>query len=704
MNDFVTKKITLTLDVISPYLENDLKSLRKLLNSLYNTFINDVTNEFLYNSIDNFINIDTKTDLNCTLEIGSRVLNSLSLDNFIESLEKILSIDKDIKWETSLLSSGQIEMLKKFNLTEKYLSKNETIVSSFQEIVNTHEDKIALKCNDATLTFKQLDILSNKFANFLNLKLDIDRTKPIALMLENGFYRYISVYGILKFGGYYLPFETNMEMGRVSQLLNEAQCQVLFINKKQLNDFKDNISNNIEIICIEDIDFNFFNEDYLVTNVSSDSLAHMIFTSGSTGKPKGVRLEHLGIVNLCKFVGKNFYLTENDISVSLMAFSFDGCGIDLFVYLLNGVSVICLPDRNIIARNPEEINRICNENGVSVLMLPTAMAELFIYQKNTSLRLLLCGGEKLSIENYDNISYKIYNLYGPTECTIFSTFYQVKKDEKDIPIGKPIDNTKIYIVDTYGRILPQGAIGEVCISGYGVAREYYLDEEKTKNKFITLKNLNGNSERVYKTGDFAYWNEDGNIIYCGRKDEQVKFCGYRVELNEIKECVKKYPQINDCTIIFDKSSENPLIIAFYTSNSPIDTSSIIEHISKTLPNYMIPKRWIRVNDIPYTINGKIDKSKLLNILDNLNKTNNCTNELAQANLIKQKLINMFCSILKLNPLDIDLDDSFFILGGNSLLVLKLQCMIKNEFNLELLLEDLYEQSTINQLYDIISNN
>lgn len=702
MNNLITKKIMFPLDIISPYLENDAKFLRKLLNSLYNTFINDITSEFLQNSMNNFINIEINSS--CILEIGSSVLNNLSLDNFVESLEKILSVDKDTQFQTSLLSNRQIETLKKFNLTEKYLSGNETIVSAFQKVVDTHKNKIALKCNHDTLTFKQLDILSNKFANFLKFKLDIDKKKPIALMLENGFYRYISVYGVLKFGGYYLPFETNMEMGRVLQLLNESKCQVLFINKKQLDDFKDNIPNNIEIICVEDIDFNCLNEDYSITNVSSNSLAHMIFTSGSTGKPKGVCLEHRGIVSLCKCVGRKFHLNENDISISLMAFSFDGCGIDLFVYLLNAASVICLPNRNIISRNPKEINRICNENDVSVLMLPTAMAELFIYQKNTSLRLLFCGGEKLSIENYDNISYQICNIYGPTECTIFNTFYEVKKGEKNIPIGKPVDNTKIYMIDTYGRILPQGAIGELCISGYGVAKGYYLDEKKTKNKFVTLKNLNGEPERIYKTGDFAYWNEYGNVIYCGRKDEQIKICGYRVELNEIKECARKYPQINDCTVIFDKSAENPSIIAFYTSDIPIETSSIIEFISKTLPSYMVPKRWIKVNDIPYTINGKVDKFKLLNILDNLNQTNNCINELVEANSIQQKLINMFCNILKLNPLDIDFNDSFFILGGNSLSVLKLQYMIKNEFNIELLLEDIYEQSTINQLYDIISNN
>lgn len=702
MNNLITRKIIFPLDVISPYLKNDAELLRKLLNSLYNNFTNDITSEFLQNSVNNFINIEI--DSNCTVEICSKVLNNLSLDNFIESLEKILSVDKNTQFETSLLSNRQIETLRQFNLTEKYLSKNETIISAFQEVVNAHENKIALKCNDDTLTFKQLDILSNKFANFLNLNLDIDKEKPIALMLENGFYRYISVYGVLKFGGYYLPFETNMEMGRVSQLLNESQCQVLFINKKQLNDFKDNISNNIEIICVEDIDFDSFNEDYSITNVSSDSLAHMIFTSGSTGKPKGVCLKHRGIVSLCRCVGRKFNLTENDISISLMAFSFDGCGIDLFVYLLNAVLVICSPNRNIISRNPKEINRICNENDVSILMLPTAMAELFIYQKNTSLRLLLCGGEKLSIENYDNISYRICNIYGPTECTIFSTFYEVKNYEKNIPIGTPVDNTKIYMIDKYGRILPQGAIGELCISGYGVAKGYYLDEKKTKDKFITLKNLNGELERVYKTGDFAYWNEDGNIIYCGRNDEQIKICGYRVELNEIKEYARKYPQINDCTVIFDKLAENPSIIAFYTSDVPIESSSIIEFISRTLPNYMVPKRWIKINDIPYTINGKVNKFKLLNILDNLNETNDYINELAETNPIQQKLINMFCNILRLNSSDIDFNDSFFILGGNSLSILKLQYMIKNEFNIELLLEDLYEQATINQLYDIINNN
>ncbi|MEM5622378.1 AMP-binding protein, partial [Bacillus thuringiensis] len=260
----------------------------------------------------------------------------------------------------------------------------------------------------------------------------------------------------------------------------------------------------------------------------SNDMAYIIYTSGSTGKPKGVVVEHQSVINLCFWHQEYFQVTEQDNSTQYAGFGFDASSWEILPYILKGATLHIIPHE--IRLDMQRLNAYYEQNEISISFLPTPVCEQFIELENNSLRVLLTGGDQL--RKYKKNGYRLFNNYGPTENTVVTTTGEISKVETNIPIGKPIANTKVYILDAQEHLQPIGVIGELCISGAGIARGYWQKEDLTKERFIANPYQQG--EIMYRTGDMARWLPDGSIEFLGRNDHQAKVRGYRIELAEIE--------------------------------------------------------------------------------------------------------------------------------------------------------------------------
>ena len=353
-------------------------------------------------------------------------------------------------------------------------------------------------------------------------------------------------------------------------MLEDSNSPILITSKELV---AKEVESNLQakVLDIHNIDLSEDKQLKLEINISPDDPAYVIYTSGSTGKPKGVIIKHISLINICMWHIKEFNVTENDNCTKYAGVAFDASVWEIFPTILAGASLHIIPDE--IKLNLGQLNNYYNNNQITVSFLPTQFAEIFMRTDIKHLKTLLIGGDKL--KNYLPQKYNIVNAYGPTETTILATTFRVDKKYDNIPIGKPVSNYKVYIVDNSNKLKPIGFSGEICISGIGLAKGYLNREQLTKEKFITNpfateeQGKNG-YDRLYKTGDLGRWLPDGNIEFLGRKDFQVKVRGYRIELGEIENKIKSCAYIRGNTVIARTSSDGQkYLCAFYTKKEDL---------------------------------------------------------------------------------------------------------------------------------------
>jgi acyl carrier protein len=336
----------------------------------------------------------------------------------------------------------------------------------------------------------------------------------------------------------------------------------------------------------------------------------LLYTSGTTGKPKGVMLTHANLVNFSTWFKHQYELTERDNVAAYASYGFDACLMDLYPTLLSGASVHIIPEE--MRLDLPALNQYFNEHQVTVAFMTTQLGRQFAESMdNHSLRTLTTGGETLvPVEPPENFLF--YNAYGPTECTIFSTLYQVDRLYDRVPLGKPLTNTAIYIIDKHGRLSPIGAAGELCIAGRQVAKGYLNRPDLTEEKFVTNPFRNDpDYARMYRTGDIARYLPSGDIDFIGRRDFQVKIRGFRVELTEIEGRIRMYPGITDAAVVAkDAPAGGKCAVAYIVANTPVDTSVLNAFIEEALPPYMVPAATMQLEKIPLNPNGKVDRNKL----------------------------------------------------------------------------------------------
>nr|WP_262493035.1 non-ribosomal peptide synthetase [Myroides guanonis] len=617
----------------------------------------------------------------CTALFDKTTIDRM-LSQYQELLVSIVSnITLPINNISMLTQEEKHQLLDVFNNTDVAYPLDKTVVDLFTEQVKRTPNAIAVVYEQGELTYKELDNHSNQLAHYLLSNNNISTDSLIGVVLDRSEWLIISFLAILKTGAAYVPIDPNFPEERKTYIKKDSNCSII-VDTLLLEAFKEDSSS--------------YSDDLPEINISPDNLAYVIYTSGSTGKPKGVMIEHRNLVHLCFWHRLAYSVTAKSRSTLFSGVGFDASVWEIYPYLLFGASLYPISEK--FHYDLDKFSNFLIEHAITHTYMPTLLCESFV-DKEISLPniIVLTGGEVLHLNKSSDIT--IYNNYGPTETTVVATNYKVLNTPTPmvkIPIGKPINNTQVYIMNEVQNLLPIGVVGELCIGGLGVARGYLNQEELTNEKFIV--NPFKEDERIYKTGDLARWLPDGNIEYIGRKDDQIKIRGYRIELGEIENVLSSLPGVTQCCVLAKEDTHGAKrLVGYVVTNGDFNKEILQNHLKRSLPEYMVPQLWVTLEEMPLTSNGKLDKKSLP---DPDNSELSSEEYVAPRNETEAQLAEIWQNLLGLEQVGIH--DNFFELGGHSLLATRLVSMIRQELSIEISIRDVFEYTTISELSTQIS--
>ncbi len=566
------------------------------------------------------------------------------------------------------------QLLISFNDTESPYPKDKTIMDLFEEQVAKTPDAIALVYGNKEFTYNELNAKANEFGHYLREKQLINAEDLIGIKLERNDSMLVVLLGILKSGGAYLPIDMDYPSERIAYMLADSKCKLL-IDEEVLKEF--NALNNLS-------------QENLSTINTANNLAYVIYTSGSTGNPKGVMIEHSNAVAFISWCKEEFSNSRFDTVFAVTSICFDLSIFELLYTLCIGKKIRLLSNALAV---PQYLD---TKEDILLNMVPSAVGALLNEQVDFSqVKVLNMAGEPIPekyLASLDIEAMEIRNLYGPSEDTTYSSIYQITNRNVPILIGHPIANTQFYILNSALQPQPIGVLGEIYISGKGLARGYLHKADLTAEKFI--ENPFAKGERMYKTGDLGKWQNDGNIEFLGRIDDQVKIRGYRIELGEIENTLEKHPDIASACVLAHKNSDGQNeVVAYFVGEKTVPVADLRKFIGESLPSYMIPAHWIKIDQMPLTPNGKIDKKKLP--APEAQEIASDVEYITPRNEREEKLLAIWQEVLKKDKISVL--DNFFELGGNSLKALKVHSLILKTTHLPLKLQDIYHNPTIEAL-------
>jgi len=626
----------------------------------------------------------------CLKLFSNETIQRLS-SHYIKILDNI-SRNTEIKLiEIDILSEQERnQILYEFNNTKVDYPKDKTIHELFEAQAEKTPGNIAVVFKDKKLTYRELNEKANSLARVLRDK-GIKADSIVGIMVERSLEMIIGIMGILKAGGAYLPIDPSYPKERIEYMLEDAKAELLIADNKYVGSVE--LSNEIININSEK-SYSVHCENLNTVNGFSD-LAYVIYTSGSTGNPKGVMIEHKQVVNFIHGIVRETNMNSYNSILCMTTICFDIFVLETTVPLTQGLKVVIVSeeDRN----NGDKLGEILEKNNVEIIQgTPSSINALLDSNRFVSatkgVKVMLIGGEKLQLslleKLYVNSDIKIYNVYGPTEATVWATIKFINKGE-EITIGKPMSNVKVYIVNN-NKLSPIGIPGELCIAGYGLARGYLNELDLTAEKFVESPFEPG--AKMYKTGDLARWMPDGDIEFLGRIDNQVKIRGFRIELEEIENKLLQNEDIKQAVVLINDGKDNDrYICAYVVSEREIGNLDLKNYLRKSLPEYMIPTYFIQLEKMSLTHNGKIDRKALPKVDFELfsNKYE------APRNEIEEELAKMWSGILGIEKIGIN--DNFFELGGHSLKAITLSAFIHKRINLKVSLKDIFDNPTIKEL-------
>ncbi|MGA9381124.1 MAG: amino acid adenylation domain-containing protein, partial [Phormidium sp.] len=593
-----------------------------------------------------------------------------------------------------LTTQERHQLLIEWNNTQTDYPVDKCLHQLFEEQVEKTPDAVALVFEEQQLTYAQLNIRANKLAHYLRYE-GVGADVLVGICVERSIEMIVGILGILKAGGAYLPLDPEYPRERLHFILEDAGISLLLTQSfllEQLPHIEPKPLN--QILCLDELTFS----EELTSNpqlqTTADHLAYVIYTSGSTGKPKGVMIEHRAIVNLSWIWAQTFQVQSSSRLLQFGSFSFDLSVAEIATSLVSGASLY-LEDKETLLPSQTLVDFLL-EHRITHSFLSASALSVLPEADLPDLQCLTVGGEACppQLASFWGLGRQFYNCYGPTESTVTAAIALIQPNGEKPPIGKPVSNLRIYILDKKNQPLPLGIPGELCIAGVGLARGYLNRPDLTEEKFIEV-NLCGQIERIYKTGDLARYLPDGNIEYLGRIDNQVKIRGFRIELGEIEAILIQHPQVQSSVVIarVDNPGEKRLV-AYLVSDSEVTptTNELREYLKAKLPEYMIPSAFVFLLTLPLTPNGKIDRRALkAPDFDNAHTEN----YVAPRTPIEEILTHLFSQVLKLNQVGIY--DNFFELGGHSLLATQLISRIRSHLQVELPLRSLFSAPTITEL-------
>ncbi|BCL39537.1 non-ribosomal peptide synthetase/type I polyketide synthase [Nostoc sp. MS1] len=622
------------------------------------------------------------------------------LSHFQTLLQAVVSEPKQHLRSLPLLTPAQShQLLVEWNDTQTDYPEDKCIHELFEQQVQRHPDAVALVFANQQITYHQLNCRANQLANYLK-SLGVGADMLVGLCVERSIEMIVGLLGILKAGGAYVPLDPEYPQERLSLMLEDAQVSVLLTQQSLLARLP---QHHAKLVCL-DADVHLiakYSQDNLIADVQPSNLAYVMYTSGSTGQPKGVEVVHRGINRL--LFGVNYAdFDATQVFLQLAPISFDASTLEIWGALLHGAKCVLFPGT--IPTSPTLGNEI-KKHGVTILWLTAALFNSIIDDDEKALlgiKQLLVGGEALSVAHVQRAlqalpETQIINGYGPTESTTFTCCHPIPREidatTESIPIGRPIGNTQVYILDKHLQPVPVGVPGELHIGGAGLARGYLNRRELTKEKFIPHPWSDAPDARLYKTGDLVRYLIDGNIQYLGRIDNQVKVRGFRIELGEIEAVLSQHDDVQVCCVITqEKNPGDKFLVAYVVAQQKANINELRQFLKAKLPEYMIPNAFVILESLPLTANGKVDRRALP--LPDL-ELSRSVSYVAPSNSTEAAIADIFAQVLQVEKVGIN--DNFFEMGGNSLKATQVISRLRETFSLEFPQRRLLKQPTVAQL-------
>jgi len=611
--------------------------------------------------------------------------------------------------EIEILSEAEKkELLFNFNNTDAVYPKDQTIHKVFEAQVERSPDNIAVVFADQRLTYQELNNKANQLARVLRSK-GVQANSIVGIVVERSLEMIIGIMGIVKAGGAYLPIAPDYPKERIDYMLEDSGTKIILTQKR----FLDQLSSFTgQILDLEAASLYSGDCSNLRIENNSHDLAYVIYTSGSTGKPKGAMIEHYSVINRINWMQNYYSLEEKDVILQKTPFTFDVSVWEIFWWSFIGASVYMLKPGG--EKEPGEIVRSIEKNKITTMHFVPSMLTVFLnyidnrinFNSIASLKQVFASGEALNPEHANKFNKlfagygaRLINLYGPTEATVDVSYFNCTTGEelKLVPIGKPIDNIKLYIVNRNNKLQPVGVAGELCIAGDGLARGYINKPELTAEKFVKNPFLSG--ERMYRTGDLVRWLPDGNIEFLGRIDFQVKIRGFRIELGEIETELLKHPLIMETIVIAkDGTDGDKYLCAYIVAEQEVTIAEMRAHLSRNLPDYMLPSYFVKLDKMPLNSNGKVDRKALPEPNGNINTG---VDYIAPRNETEEILAKVWQTVLKAERVGIK--DNFFSLGGDSIKAIQVLARLSQN-GLTMEMRDLFKYPIIEDLSSYVTSS
>ncbi len=658
------------------------------------------------------------------LVFNSDLFNQTTIERLWSVMTEVLRIGlaaaNDSMLSTPILDGNSREMIHQFATSNPNLLPNDLVAGTlhdrFGQQASQTPIKVALIDGKLEWTYEQLDHLSNQFARELQLQ-GVTPKSLVGLHLERSASLIVAILGILKTGAGYLPLDEKAPASRNASALEDSQTKFCVTSRKNFGELNDAVENSgVKFVLADDIatiQSTDSIQSFEPPQVSSQQTAYVIYTSGSTGRPKGVVISHAAAVAYIVAAGNEYAITASDRVLQFASISFDAHIEEVFITLLSGGTLVLRSDA--MMNSIHDFVKGCAERSISVLSLSTGFWHEIVYAANqkrielpTSLRLIVIGGEAALTERVSQWfgtygdSIRLINSYGPTEATVVATTLDLNASSKDLerlPIGRPLANTMAYVLDSHFQFVPIGVRGELFLGGQSLADGYLNQPYLTAERFVELP-LDGPdhpTKRLYRTGDIVRWNANGQLEFFGRLDHQIKIRGFRVELTEIENALRSHPSVLDCIVIAATPRDDEMQLASYVvakEGSDFSISKLREHLQSALPAYMIPSVFVELPALPKTISGKFDR-KALPAID---WTSSALIE-SDPNTFVQPLDGLEADIASQFAVVLGRDrisaiDDFFMIGGNSLLALRLISRFRENLQIDLPMVKLFTLNTV----------
>ncbi|MCG6136134.1 MAG: amino acid adenylation domain-containing protein [Nostoc sp. LLA-1] len=642
--------------------------------------------------------VDAKPELKGFLEYNTDLFDAETVSRIIAHLrtllEGIVANPQARLLDLPILTTNELnQQLLEWNNTEVEYPQQQCIHELFEAQVQKTPDAVAVVFEDKQLTYGELNARANQLAHYLQ-KLGVKPEVLVGICVERSLAMVIGLLAILKAGAAYVPLDPSYPQERLAYILEDTQASVLLTQTSLLEVIP---PHKAQVVCV-DTDWHLIeqqSQENLFFQLTPDNLAYTIYTSGSTGKPKGVQIAHIALSNFLLAMQQNPGITTEDTLLAVTTYSFDIAALELFLpIIVGGRLVITSPE---VASDGTQLSATLTDSQATVMQATPATWQLLLaadWHGNQQLK-ILCGGEALPgylAYQLQQRCHSLWNMYGPTETTIWSAASLVKTVDNTVPISQPIANTQLYILDQYHQLVPVGVAGELCIGGEGLARGYFHRPDLTAEKFIPNPFSNKAATRLYKTGDLARYLPNGEIEYIGRIDNQVKIRGFRIELGEIEALITQYPVVRETVVVVRSDlADSQTLVAYVVpqQEQKLTISELRSFLESKLPNYMVPAAVVTLEALPLTPNGKIDR-KALPAPELIQLSS--SNYVPPTTPIENLLVGIWAEILKLDRIGIH--DNFFELGGHSLIATRVISQIRQVFSRELPLRCLFEKPTI----------